>query len=55
MRATGCDEDSARRTLAACGYQVKVAIVAILARIDVAAAEARLADAGGSVRAALAG
>jgi N-acetylmuramic acid 6-phosphate etherase len=53
MRATGTDEATARRTLAACRYQVKVAIVAIVRRIDVAAAEMRLAAAHGSVRQAL--
>jgi len=53
MRATGADEATARRTLAACRYQVKVAIVAIFTRIDVASAEARLAAANGSVRQAL--
>jgi len=53
MRATGADEATARRTLAACRYQVKVAIVAILRSVDVAAAEARLAAANGSVRLAI--
>ncbi|HEX6362991.1 MAG TPA: N-acetylmuramic acid 6-phosphate etherase, partial [Albitalea sp.] len=54
MRATGADEETARRTLVMCGYQVKVAIVAILRKTDVAAAEARLARAAGSVRRAIA-
>lgn len=54
MRATGCDEATARRTLHGCGQRVKVAIVAILGKLDSASAEARLAAAGGSVRTALA-
>jgi len=54
MRATGADEDTARRTLVRCGYQVNVAIVAILKKVDVAAAEARLSRAAGSVRRAIA-
>ncbi len=53
MHATGADEALARETLEACGYQVKVAIVAILSGTDVAAAEARLATAEGSVRRAI--
>jgi N-acetylmuramic acid 6-phosphate etherase len=53
MRATGADEATARRTLAACRYQVKVAIVAILTHIDVEAAQARLTASNGSVRLAL--
>jgi len=53
MRATGADETTARRTLAACRYQVKVAIVAILTHIDIEAAQARLTAANGSVRLAL--
>lgn len=54
MRATGADEERARETLAACGYQVKVAIVALLVHSDVAAAEDRLARSAGSVRQAIA-
>jgi len=54
MGATGADEDTARRTLMMCGYQVKVAIVAILRKVDVAAAEACLSRAAGSVRRAIA-
>ncbi|HJV63334.1 MAG TPA: N-acetylmuramic acid 6-phosphate etherase [Albitalea sp.] len=54
VRATGADEDRARNTLVACGYQVKVAIVALLRNVDVSVAEARLAQAAGSVRRALA-
>jgi len=53
MHATGSDEATALETLAACGYKVKVAIVAILAGVDVASAEARLASAEGSVRRAV--
>lgn len=55
VRATGADETTARRTLEACHYRVKVAIVALLRKTDVAAAEAALAAVGGSVRQALAG
>jgi len=54
MRATGADEVDVRRTLEACHYQVKVAIVALLRKIDVTAAQAALAAADGSVRRALA-
>ena len=54
MRATGADEDTARETLAACHYRVKVAIVAILKSVDVAVAEVSLAKAAGSVRGAIA-
>jgi len=53
MRATGADEETCRRTLAQCGYQVKTAIVAIVKAVDATSAEARLARAGGSVRRAL--
>lgn len=55
VRATGADEATARRTLEACHYRVKVAIVAILRKTDVAAAEAALDAVGGNVRQALAG
>ena len=55
VRATGADEETARRTLAACDYQVKVAIVALMKQVDVATAHARLAAAHGSVRQAIAG
>ncbi|RQP21464.1 N-acetylmuramic acid 6-phosphate etherase [Piscinibacter terrae] len=55
MRATGAGEDAAREALAACNYQVKVAIVSILKQVDVVAAQARLDAAHGSVRAALEG
>ena len=54
MRATGADEARARQTLVACGYQVKVAIVALLADADIASAEDRLARSEGSVRRAVA-
>lgn len=53
--ATGTDEAMARKTLEACEYQVKVAIVAILKNIGVADAGKKVAAANGSVRAALAG
>lgn len=53
VQATGCDEATASDLLAACGQQVKVAIVAILLKIDVAAAASRLAVANGDVRQAL--
>jgi len=55
MRATGAEERTVRDTLAACNYSVKVAIVAILNKTDVAAAAARLDAAHGNVRSALAG
>ncbi len=55
VRATGADEATARQTLEACGYQVKVAIVAILRKTDATAALAALAAADGSVRRAVAG
>jgi N-acetylmuramic acid 6-phosphate etherase len=54
MRATGCDEATARRTLAACDHRVKVAIVAVLRGVDVQHAQALLEAAHGSVRMALA-
>lgn len=53
--ATGTDDATARKTLDSCKFQVKVAIVAIKRGIGVEAAEARLAIAHGSVRAAIAG
>lgn len=55
VRATGADEATAKRTLEACRYRVKVAIVAILRKTDVTAAQAALDAVGGSVRRALAG
>jgi N-acetylmuramic acid 6-phosphate etherase len=51
--ATGIDEATARSTLEACNHQVKTAIVAILAKVDVAEAAAKLDAAHGSVRAAI--
>ena len=54
MQATSVDEETARRMLAACGYRVKVAIVALSKQLDVTGAEARLIAAKGSVREALA-
>lgn len=53
-RATGASEPAARAALETCHFRVKVAIVMILLRLDVSAAEARLAAAHGQVRAALA-
>ena len=55
MLATGTDEATARETLGACDFHVKVAIVAIAKTIGVAAATARLAAANGNVRKAIAG
>ena len=54
MLATGADESTAQSTLEACGFHVKVAIVAITRKINVADAQVRLADARGSVRLAIA-
>ena len=54
MLATGADESTARTALEACGFHVKVAIVAITRKINVAEAQVRLADARGSVRLAIA-
>jgi N-acetylmuramic acid 6-phosphate etherase len=53
MLATGADEATARRTLEESRFQIKVAIVAIAAKVDVEAARSRLAEAKGSVRAAM--
>jgi N-acetylmuramic acid 6-phosphate etherase len=53
MLATGADEATAERALGECGFQIKVAIVAIATGIGVEAARARLAAAKGSVRAAM--
>jgi N-acetylmuramic acid 6-phosphate etherase len=53
MQATGADEAAARKVLEACQFRVKVAIVALLAQVDVASAAAALDAADGSVRAAL--
>jgi len=54
MHATGCDEATARATLAASQHRVKVAIVAILRGTSVDDALRRLEAVHGSVRAALA-
>lgn len=51
--ATGADEASAEAALKACRYRVKTAIVMLLLNIDAAAAQQRLADHDGDVRAAL--
>lgn len=52
-RATGAGDDEARAALEACRYRVKVAIVMISRKLDVAAAEAALNTVQGNVRAAL--
>jgi len=54
VKATGCDEALARATLDQCAQSVKWAIVVIKLGITPAEAQARLARAQGSVRAALA-
>jgi N-acetylmuramic acid 6-phosphate etherase len=54
MHATGCDEATARTTLAACQHRVKVAIVAIIRKTEIDEAKRRLELCHGSVRAALA-
>jgi len=53
--ATGVDDERALATLEESGFQVKVAIVALLKNIPAAQARERLAGVSGSVRAALAG
>lgn len=53
MLATGCDEPIALDTLKACGYHVKVAVVAIKRGVSVADATALLGSVDGSVREAL--
>lgn len=53
MRATGVDEATARTTLEACRYQVKVAIVALKRNVDPQAAQQRLAAVDGNVGRAL--
>lgn len=55
MRATGADEETVSRTLVDCNFQVKVAIVAIMKKIDVGTAGEQLSAANGSVRLAMAG
>jgi len=52
--ATGAGEDEARAVLEQCGFQVKVAIVALSKNIPVEQARALLETTGGSVRASLA-
>lgn len=54
MLATGCDDIAAQHHLEACGFQIKVAIVAIAGKLAIEAAAARIAAANGSVRVALA-
>lgn len=54
MRATGADEATARTTLEACDYRVKVAILMILGKINAVVAAQELAAVGGSVRRAIA-
>lgn len=54
MHATGADEAAARGTLEQCRFHVKVAVVALLKKQTTQQAEAALAQAKGSVRAALA-
>jgi len=53
VHATGADEAAARAVLEACGFHVKVAIVALLKQVPVSQAESLLARAAGSVRGAL--
>jgi N-acetylmuramic acid 6-phosphate etherase len=53
VHATGADEGAARAALEGCGFHVKVAIVALLKKVDVPQAEVLLAGSGGSVRGAL--
>ena len=53
MHASGADEAAARAALAACGASVKVAIVMLVRGEGATQAQARLAAAEGSVRAAL--
>jgi len=53
--ATGASDEQARVTLEQCGFHVKVAIVALRRQVPVAQAERLLAEAGGSLRAALDG
>lgn len=52
-QVTGCAPDSARNALQACGWRVKHAILVQRLGVDVAAAEQRLAQSGGSLRRAL--
>jgi N-acetylmuramic acid 6-phosphate etherase len=50
VRTTGADETAARATLAACAYQVKVAIVALKNGVTVETAAAQLEQVQGNVR-----
>jgi len=52
--ATGTDEETARRTLERCEFQVKVAILVIAKTLDVAEARSRLAASKGNLRLAMA-
>jgi len=54
MEATACSAMEAERTLQACDYRIKVAIVALKRRIDTRRADVLLQAHGGSVRGALA-
>jgi N-acetylmuramic acid 6-phosphate etherase len=54
MQATGCSAEDAERTLAACDYRIKVAIVALKRGVDSRRAERLLRAHGDSVHAALA-
>lgn len=54
MQVSGADEEAARAMLQASGFQVKVAIVALLRNLAVEQAQARLAAADGSLRRAIA-
>lgn len=51
---SGTDEAAAQQVLAACGWSVKTAVVALRHGLEPASAQARLDAAGGSLRAALA-
>ena len=53
MQATGCSADDAERTLQACDYRVKVAVVALKRGIDTRRAERLLLAHAGSVHGAL--
>jgi N-acetylmuramic acid 6-phosphate etherase len=53
MEATGCTADDAERTLQACDYRIKVAIVALKRSIDTRRADRLLQAHGGSVHGAL--
>ncbi len=53
MLVTGADEATARATLDACKFQVKVAIVAIMKRVSVDGAQKLLDAAQGSIRRAI--